>query len=272
LTEAAVLLENLPGESTLFWRVLADNGCSNSISATAEFVTEACLANSPTTGLPINISAVANEYFSTVEITQPGLVQSVTVPFIQGTHFRVSDLIASIISPSGTEVILFSEICDGDQDFSLGFLEGAISELDCPPTSGELYNPQESLSTFVGEPAQGTWTLKITANQNGGSGELADWSIQLCLSDEALSTSETDLPEFIVFPNPAVDVVTIQSLQEEMTQLIVYDLSGRVLENVVLGDGVKFHSLDMADFAEGGYLIEVIGSFGRHIEKVLLSK
>ncbi|MCG8336729.1 MAG: proprotein convertase P-domain-containing protein, partial [Proteobacteria bacterium] len=72
------------------------------------------------------------------------------------THQRPSDLIVSLTSPSGTEVILRQNSDD------------AVGEV----TYDENALPLESMDAFIGEDSSGDWLLKIRDTEPGESGSL----------------------------------------------------------------------------------------------------
>jgi subtilisin-like proprotein convertase family protein len=231
------------------------------------FSTLSCANSSPTDGLPLSISSIAGVYSSEFIIEQSGAIESITIPNMEGTHFRVSDLIVSLESPSGSEAILFSSICEGDQNFNLGFTEGANNDIDCPPTTGELYSPEGSFAAFSGEEAAGTWTLKVNDVQNGGGGQLNSWTLLVCYEDDVVSTNNSTTPAFSVFPNPTNDVITVNSEKDIMEELVVYDISGRTLDRIqVNGNTISF---DFSKYSKGAYLIQIRGPFGTATEKIL---
>ncbi|MGB6037632.1 MAG: proprotein convertase P-domain-containing protein, partial [Cryomorphaceae bacterium] len=267
LSETTATVANLPPSEFLFWRVNSDNGCVSSNSLTRSFSTLSCSDLSASDGLPLVISSVAGVYSSELVIEQSGAIESITIPNIEGNHFSVNDLIVSLESPSGTEVILFSDICDGDQNFDLGFLEGANSEVDCPPTTGELFAPEESFTAFQGEDAAGTWTLSVTDIQNGGGGQLNSWSLLICYEEDVVSTDNAGAPDFSIFPNPTNDIITVISEEDRIDELVMYDISGRMLEQIqVNGNTITF---DLSEYSKGAYLIRLRGSFGTATEKIL---
>jgi len=268
LSAASASVAELPPFETLFWRVTADNGCVLSSSLPRSFSTLACANSSPAEGLPLSILSVAGVYTSELEIQQAGEIQSITIPNIEGTHFSVSDLIVSLESPTGTDVVLFSNICDGEQDFDLGFTEAANPLIDCPPTTGELYSPEESLADFTGEDAAGTWTLKVNDTQNGGGGQLNSWSLQVCYEDNVFSTNNALAASFSIFPNPTNNIVNIRSEDQIIDEVVIYDITGRKLDQLLVNgsNGITF---DFSAYAQGGYLIEIRGPFGAATKKII---
>src|SRR5690606_4597790 len=134
--------------------------------------------------VPKAISASPGVIASNLNVLSSGIVTDVNVTNIAGTHFRVSDLVFKLKSPQGTEVTLVSNVCGTDADFDFGFDDAALlEEIDCPPTTGQFYIPQQSLSAFNGEESQGTWQLKVFDQVNGAGGTFDNWSIELCFAE-----------------------------------------------------------------------------------------
>lgn len=83
------------------------------------------------------------------------------------THSKVFDLQLSLESPSGSTVLLnmydpFTEYFNGEDYRGTTFDDEAITPIErgSPPFEGS-YRPLESLSTFDGQDAYGTWRLSV---------------------------------------------------------------------------------------------------------------
>lgn len=189
----------LQPNTTYYWRVRGNNLCGEGPwSAAYSFTTALTLCAAPraATGLPINISAQgAPTINSTVTISAPGSVASVKITGLDIRHSWVGDLRVSLISPSGTAVVLFDQMgipasnfgCDSD-NLLLSFNDFAPNtaaqlEATCntsPPAASGTYQPVNPLSTFSGEPASGVWTLRVQDLVNSDGGSLAAWNIEIC--------------------------------------------------------------------------------------------
>ncbi|MDI9446534.1 MAG: proprotein convertase P-domain-containing protein, partial [Planctomycetota bacterium] len=107
------------------------------------------------------------------------------------THTRLEDLEVSLQSPSGATVVLFSSLpkplVDGSRPAG-NTLDHTIFDDEAPtgvsinnsdrgavPNYEGAYVPQEALAAFVGEDAQGTWTL-IVQDRNPGNNETGSLS------------------------------------------------------------------------------------------------
>lgn len=181
----------LESNSIYFWRVRPFNDCGfGPFSEVAAFQTRTrdCVAFEPF-DLPQNIAgSTGSSAESVINLTFSGEVTEIIIPNIMGTQSSVGDLAAYLISPSGTEVELFNRVCRFWANYNLGLNDNAPGEISCPSVnSGNQFIPQEPLSTFVGEPIQGEWKLRIlrVSNEGGGFGNFQNWSLELC-SDVSL--------------------------------------------------------------------------------------
>ena len=92
---------------------------------------------------------------------------------VQILHPYVGDLSAVVVSPSGTEVALFTNIGDGGDNFKNTILDDE-AETPLPafaPFEG-TFQPEGSLADFDGEEAKGVWQVIITDNSKLDTGTL----------------------------------------------------------------------------------------------------
>jgi len=263
----------LSNATTYYWRVTTYTTCGTApISSVFSFTTSSCaVAMStdvpkaiPTTAPPINIT-------STLNIPTSGTISDVNVVDLIGTHTWINDLVVTLTSPQGTTVTLFTRICNSEDNFNVNFDDAAASAtLPCPPTGGGTYQPNQALSAFNGQNQQGTWTLTINdmANQDGGS--LTSWGLNIC-SDvaptgiTALSTN-TDIR---IFPNPTSNILTVDlGNSENVERITLIDLQGKVMyESLTINNNVV--KIDMTQFSNGFYMLQVQGKEISNVFKVL---
>lgn len=150
------------------------------------FVSAPDAANSPVVLRVEQRGGTAYDNVDGLTIQSPGtIVSNLTVPdaftiedvnvrlYIQ--HTWVEDLTVSLRSPRGTEVLLFSGVGGGDDDFGASMgnpltldAEAADSIVDgSPPFADVAYVPQGFLAAFNAQDAQGLWTLRITDARGG---------------------------------------------------------------------------------------------------------
>ena len=120
---------------------------------------------------------------STITVPATGTISDLNVVQLQGNHTYISDLIFTLTSPTGTNVILIDNICTTQNDFDIALDDEsaqAYGTIPCPPVGGGLYQPNQVLSAFDGENPNGTWTLTIEDAFNLDGGALTGWAIEIC--------------------------------------------------------------------------------------------
>jgi subtilisin-like proprotein convertase family protein len=116
----------------------------------------------------------------TIDVPDLTTISNVTVQ-IQILHPFDGDLSATVESPSGTKVVLFSNVGgDGDNFKNTVFDDEAKTAIadGTPPFEG-TYQPQEKLSAFADETSQGTWKLTVTDGSKLDAGTLVCWSLDI---------------------------------------------------------------------------------------------
>ena len=106
--------------------------------------------------------------------------------------------------------------------------------------------------------------LAIGAPFNSGNGENSG-HVRVFDISNVLSTKESTITNFTVFPNPANSTITISiSDSDSLEQAIIYNSLGqKVLES-------KNSSMDISSLSTGLYLLEVVSSQGKGIQKLLI--
>ncbi|MGA7730671.1 MAG: S8 family serine peptidase, partial [Chloroflexia bacterium] len=152
--------------------------------------TPACIVtyNSADVPKPIPDAPVPVPITSTLTIANGPIIASIEVINVRLEHTWSEDLDVYLISPSGTRVELFTDIC-GETNFTqenTGFTLSdrtgvSIGEV-CPPLQG-TYKPEGALSAFVGQPSSGTWMLELTDDTFIDSGILHAWGLRISGND-----------------------------------------------------------------------------------------
>ncbi len=174
-------------ESTIYyWRIRPSNECG-----TADFITPksfqtytvVCSAFT-STDVPKNIPSVGTPTINSVlTILQSGNITDLNVSQLKGNHDKLNDLRVSLVSPTGTEVKLFENICGNVSQFNLGLNDESPFDIACPPLNGLAYKPQAALAAFQNQDKIGDWTLKVEVIDNDGQGgTLEKWSLEFCAS------------------------------------------------------------------------------------------
>ncbi|MEI6409092.1 MAG: reprolysin-like metallopeptidase [Bacteroidota bacterium] len=184
---------------TAYWRVRPINDCNNaSWSEPFVFITGVQNCNTYTsTDLPKTISANGTPTVESKLVIAPsGIISDVNVISVEGNHTFMKDLEVHVLSPTGTDVLLWKDKCPGQYNFNIGFDDSAPNAFNCPPpTNSSKAKPTGLLSAFNGQNTSGTWTLRVKDNVIGSNGQLSGFKLELC-SSVALNAP------FIVNNNP----------------------------------------------------------------------
>ncbi|MEL6923702.1 MAG: cadherin-like domain-containing protein, partial [Bacteroidota bacterium] len=191
-----ILLES---NTLYYWRVRPSNSCGvGEFTEVSAFHTESLsCAIFEADNVPINISAQGTPTIESIlPITIGGTVSDVNIPVFKGSHDLVKHLDVKLISPAGTEVLLFTDLCGNTSFFDIGFDDESPTDLPCPPIDRNVHKPQNALSVLDGENAQGDWKMQLEVTNTAGEGGALDaWSLELCsnvnLSSPVLVINDT---------------------------------------------------------------------------------
>ncbi len=188
-----------------FWRVRPRNECGiHEWSEPFFFSTfaENCLSFTAN-DLPKNISANGTPTVeSKITVIQGGTISDLVISNIEGYHEYFKDLEAHLISPQGTEVLLWKDRCGNfNGGFNLGLSDAAPGTFSCPPpNNGMIHRPQNPLAPIIGQNSTGIWTLRIKDKVSTAGGTLSNFKIQFC---QSVSIQPPFLVNNIVMPLPS---------------------------------------------------------------------
>jgi subtilisin-like proprotein convertase family protein len=193
VTSASYQLTGLLENTNYFWRVLPKNdGCQGTISSIYRFTTgQSSCSNISSVNVPLAISSSGTPTVNSILTIPPAnnvSISDISVT-LNITHTWISDLTVTLISPSGTQVQLFSGQCTSNDDANATFTtNGAALTCGATPTISGILAPSGSFSSILGTNSQGTWTLRVFDGVNQDGGILNSWSLNIC------STPNTPLP------------------------------------------------------------------------------
>jgi subtilisin-like proprotein convertase family protein len=140
----------------------------------------------PAMNLPLDIPADGRTVESRIVVDDlPGVVRDVNVT-VTIEHPYAADVVATLVSPSGQTVLLFSnvgepeEFFDPTDNFSGTVLddEAVRSITQGTPPFASTYRPMQPLSAVDGEPVNGTWRLRLRdLFDDTDFGTLVDWGL-----------------------------------------------------------------------------------------------
>ena len=182
LTSNTFTSSALNASTTYYWRVNVYNSCGSApISSTFSFETNTCVTYM-STDVPKSISSSGTSTItSDLVIPLTDNITDVNVVNLTGQHTWINDLVFTLQSPVGTQVVLFDQICNNQNDFDVNFDDQATpGALPCPPVGGGIYLPEDSLAFFIGEDPNGTWILTVDDIVNNDGGSLDTWGLEVC--------------------------------------------------------------------------------------------
>ncbi|MFP9098930.1 reprolysin-like metallopeptidase [Flavobacterium sp. RHBU_24] len=235
-TQSMYTLTGLEESTQHYWRVRAANaGCEGSYNTAAMFTTGVTFCNEyASADVPLEIfGGDPSTASSGLEVDGNFELQGISVS-IDINHTWLSDVVATLISPAGTEILLFGDECGDQDDATVTFTDGAAA-MQCggTPALNGTFAPEEALSTLVGENVNGTWTLQVGDTVSGDGGAVNNWSLSLCGIGPMLATQQpalADFADFAVWPNPNKGSFTVQfSATGSPATVNVYDMRGRVI-------------------------------------------
>ncbi|MEL6844980.1 MAG: proprotein convertase P-domain-containing protein, partial [Bacteroidota bacterium] len=186
LDTTSLTLPPLQAGQVYYWRVQSRNSCGvGRYSRVASFASpgEAC-QQYWSADVPKAIPVQVAPYTVSSELSIPDdyTISKIRLLDLQIQHSWVNDLQASLRKENYPESAhLFDQICGPFvADLDLGFADDASTpNIPCPPTTGLLYQPLDSLQRFAGSSSQGKWLLDITDLVDLDGGTLTNWGLEV---------------------------------------------------------------------------------------------
>lgn len=258
VVEANALTQNtftpttfLTDNTLYYWRVRAQNTClagDYTLPATFHTASTACTSFENNTALTIPGQGTPTVE-SSIVVDRDGILSDVNVPIVRATYEFVRDLRVSLISPKGTQVVLFDQSCALTNRFILGFDDDAPANLICPPDDGIVFKPRQSLSAFKGENLRGTWKLRIQVvrSESITPGTLQSWKLEFCASSNPVNPILVNNDTLQVPPTLANTITTGQLLTQDEssnTDQLRYTLVTEPLAGVLTAYNVPLRTGD----------------------------
>ncbi len=241
------LLEN---NRLFFWRVQPVNECgAAAFSEPFTFHTATTSCNTlQSTNVPLNIPGAGTPTVdSRITVTAQGTISDVNIPLIRINKEFVRNLQVSLISPKGTEVVLYNGLCALTGRLFMGFDDEAPQAVNsagvCPPDKGIVFRPVQTLSAFKGENTEGTWTLRtrILRNESLSSGSLESWSLEFCSTQASPNPALVRNDTLRVPPGRFNPIRNIELLAQDVSapaEQLVFTLVKAPAKGTLQADGV----------------------------------
>lgn len=180
----------LENNTLYYWRVVIDNSCGNTENSEVFTFSSQSLScgEFATLDVPLDIPSSGTPTVTAgIEFLSGGNVSDVNVKLIKGNHRSLRDLRGTLISPSGTRVVLWQGECPSISTLDAGFDDESPFSNGCPNRNGQKIQPREPLSAFIGEEIQGEWALEIYDIVPTNGGEITLFELEMC-SNVALNS------------------------------------------------------------------------------------
>lgn len=181
--------------TTYFWRVKSINSCGESNFGTPFSFTTAEINCKifPSGDVPVTISDTGT----------PTVVASVFVPddlpitdiniTLDITHEFISNLRITLVSPTGTEVVLFAFDCNDSENLQVTYDDDGVTPVcgSDPALTGTL-EPLQSLDAFNDESSRGNWVLIVEDTFDFDGGAINTFDLEVCAGGIFLPDADGD--------------------------------------------------------------------------------
>ncbi|GEM_PF-538232 len=276
-SELTLQSPELQPATTYFWSVTPINDCLEGEPEIQTFTTEIldCQDELFASDLPITIDDdEPGVYESTIEVVGDHVEQiSKLRVAIDIEHTFVGDLILTLVSPSGTSVVLMDQVCAEGQDINVIF-DDAGEAFSCNPETPVLagtIQPQNPLNNFINDDWEGEWTLIVDDTFEDDGGVINSFSIEICDGSGTLANQEFEETSFSIYPNPAQNNVTIDFNQASSDSMVkFFDMNGRLVKQVKASSFDRSVQVEVSDFSTGIYLVEITSGGKKSTQKLIV--
>jgi subtilisin-like proprotein convertase family protein len=205
-------------------------------------VNQNCTRFNSEENLNLNIADGFGLTTNTITITDADVITDLNIG-VDINHEFIGDLVITVTSPSGTELILKTENNCNNRRLDGNAIRGTFDDdgidFDCFRSDENLTQrtPQDnSLSVFNGGNLNGNWTISIEDVFDGDTGTLNSWFIESCqpATGNALQANNDTFGNFVLFPNPIEDsgvfFLRAPSLHDSKNISIeIFDVRGKLI-------------------------------------------
>ncbi len=105
-------------------------------------------------------------------------------------------------------------------------------------------------------------------NLNGGTSGDGSTTTSLTIEEDASSSIDIiDLADVRLSPNPAVDFINVSVAENVFTNVVVMDLSGRILNDTNINSETT--QVNISDFSPGIYMVKLIGEHQQLTKRIV---
>ncbi len=228
-----------------------------------------CESFNNTTQLTITDDDDVTGVESSINVIENHLINKVSVN-INISHTYVSDLRFNLISPDGTEIILFNNNCSSEDNIdALYDDDGQV--LACNSlANGSTFVPIQPLSVLIDTYTAGVWKLKAWDNHVGDEGIINSWSINLCYM-QSTHVKNNEILDLSIYPNPTNSELFINFTPKNQKQkLLIYEVNGREIATYIFNEEQSFQKkIDIKNLKTGIYLLKIIDGDYSTVKRII---
>jgi subtilisin-like proprotein convertase family protein/subtilisin family serine protease len=269
----------LDSDSTYFWRVRPISECVTGNYSVESFNTKPLVcepivfANDTPISIPEDTTATLQSVINIPSGTGLAFpVEDVNI-ILDITHTWLSDLTVTLTSPQGTTITLLEDECSDLDDIDVIFDDKGLN-INCnfsSPALQGLIKPKDNLSVFVNEDFAGDWTLTVEDDFNADGGIINNFGIEICV-EQFLSNPDFIKSDFSIIPNPSTGIVNLSTDNNlrSKAKVLVFDINGKLLENIDLEFLENTHKLDFSHLSTGIYLLKLQSENQSAVKKLII--
>jgi subtilisin-like proprotein convertase family protein len=297
LTYPTVLVESTPndGSETITVPAVAAPFCRIMVESIGNIF---FAINSKTFAIGYTVETVCNTFTNNTPLNIPdgtginqpqlgNIAQAVlNVPFnstistmkfnINISHTYISDLLAALVHPDGTQLDLWTFVCNNQDGLNATLADGAPAP-NCPAGQAIItgtFAPIDAFSQLAGKPTNGNWIFLAADAWQQDAGTVNSWGIEFCTQiSTPLSTENPGLVDFSIYPNPNNGNFNFDfnSLTNNDINVSVHDLSGRLIyQNAYTNTGRISQNVQLNTVQAGVYVVTVQDGNSKEVKKIVI--
>jgi hypothetical protein len=137
----------------------------------------------------------------------------------------------------------------------------------------QLNNSETAIAsvTLIFDDRQREYSVKrsITVSNVGGKQYPKDESLEVKIDAFTITDESKTNNSFTIFPNPSSGMVYIQSTNDDLTEIKVYDYQGKLLKDVkIKSNSTNIYEINLSKYPGGIYFFELKAGAGSVFRKI----
>ncbi len=223
-------ITNLEGNTVYYWKVTANSIClQNGESDLSAFQTQRdgiCNLQA-SADIPLEIPEdEVGVFSSTLEVSDISSYDYMEC-YIDLEHTYLGDIIFTLVSPEGTELILMDQLGEPESMFGCSTDDIAVTFSDLSINLAELleqtcsdfeanYQPVDLFETIINEDVNGEWTLLVEDVFNQDGGQVVNWDLKFCAYPDLGDVNLVN--EVLIVPFNNEREISVNELQVEIDE------------------------------------------------------